>query len=120
MKLNKKIVIEALENSGGFVSEASKKLRCSSQAVYDFLKRNEDVKLIKQQIDERYLDMAESKLLQLINQGNLGAICFFLKCKGKNRGYVERQEVDHSGTTTQRIEVITAIPRPKELPIETN
>ena len=32
-------------------------------------------------------------LQDAINDGNLTATIFFLKCKGKKRGYIERQEV---------------------------
>ena len=33
---------------------------------------------------------AEGKLLQAINQGNMTAIIFYLKTKGKHRGYVQK------------------------------
>jgi hypothetical protein len=37
------------------------------------------------------IGFAMSKLFQLIQEGNLGAICFFLKCKA---GFVDRQQID--------------------------
>lgn len=45
-------------------------------------------------VKAKYLDLAENKLLQKINDGDLGAICFYLKCQGKHRGYIERQQID--------------------------
>lgn len=45
---------------------------------------------------ERRLDIAEITLDDLVatpGPSQLGATCFFLKCRGKERGYVERQEV---------------------------
>jgi hypothetical protein len=39
------------------------------------------------------LDLAESQLHGQILEGNTAAIIFFLKTKGKIRGYVERNEV---------------------------
>ena len=41
---------------------------------------------------EAILDFAESKLKQEINDGNITAIIFFLKTKGKIRGYVEKEQ----------------------------
>ena len=38
--------------------------------------------------------MAESKLMENINGNDNTSIIFFLKTKGKKRGYVEKQEVE--------------------------
>ena len=40
------------------------------------------------QIEEKTLDYVEKKLLHEINKGNMNAIQFYLKTKGRNRGYV--------------------------------
>lgn len=45
------------------------------------------------EVVEQTLDWAESKLLELMAAGDKTAILFYLKCKGKNRGYIERQEL---------------------------
>ena len=52
--------------------------------------------VFKQRMDECHefrKDIAEQKLNSLINDKNPAAVFFFLKCKAKDRGYVERQEV---------------------------
>jgi hypothetical protein len=41
-----------------------------------------------QEVNEKTIDYVENKLIQEINKGNLNAIQFYLKTKGKNRGYV--------------------------------
>lgn len=40
------------------------------------------------EIDDKTLDIVERKLLEEINKGNMNAIQFYLKTKGRNRGYV--------------------------------
>jgi len=39
-------------------------------------------------VEDKSIDYVENKLIQEINKGNLSAIQFYLKTKGKNRGYV--------------------------------
>jgi maltooligosyltrehalose synthase len=57
--------------------------------------RTTDVKFAKEleAIAEVRLDFAENALDKQIKAGSVAAICFFLKCKAKHRGYVERQEL---------------------------
>lgn len=42
---------------------------------------------------ERLIDLAEEKLREKVNGGNLRAVMFTLKTVGKNRGYYERRDV---------------------------
>ena len=44
-------------------------------------------------VEQETIDLAESKLLQNIRAGRTAELIFFLKCKAKSRGYVERQEI---------------------------
>lgn len=44
--------------------------------------------------EAQILDHCENKLLSKIREGDLTAIIFMLKCKGKKRGYIERQHVE--------------------------
>lgn len=48
------------------------------------------------EIEESLIDFSESKLLEQIQDGNLTAIIFHLKTKGKNRGYVENVSLNAS------------------------
>ncbi len=59
-------------------------------------KRIRDSPLLKETLEdvrEENLDLAESKLYEMIKSGDKIAIIFFLNCQGKARGYVERQEL---------------------------
>jgi hypothetical protein len=39
------------------------------------------------EVEERQLDYVENALFRLVNEGNINAITFYLKTKGKDRGY---------------------------------
>jgi hypothetical protein len=94
----KKAMIEALEKSLGIVTTACKQVGISRDTHYRWLKEDESYKEQVESIGDIALDFAESKLHKQIESGDTTATIFFLKTKGKKRGYIERQELDHSGS----------------------
>jgi len=92
MDTQKKAMLEALEKSLGVVSTACKAVGISRQTHYNWLKEDE-YKTAVEDLSEVAIDFAESHLHKLIKDGNPAATIFFLKTKGKGRGYVERQEI---------------------------
>ncbi len=112
MALSEKQIKQALKAKAGFISQAAEALGVTYQAIYDRIKRSDDLGEYYRQIRETQLDMAESQLLKLIREGDLGAICFFLKCQGKARGYIEKERVnsfsDSPEPTEIKIEVVDA------------
>jgi len=93
----KKTMLEALERTLGIVSTACEKAGVSRQTHYNWLKDDPEYKAAVDQIQESVIDFAESHLYKLIKEGNPAANIFYLKTKGKSRGYIERQEVEVSG-----------------------
>lgn len=89
----KKALVEALEKSLGVVSTACKAAGISRDTHYRWLKEDPEYKAQVEELSEVAIDFAESHLHKLIKDGNPAATIFFLKTKGKNRGYVERQEI---------------------------
>lgn len=92
LKFTEQEMIDALTRAGGYVSSAAKLLKCSVQTVYTYIEKFESVRSAKFDIEERTLDSAEIALISNIQKGETASIIFYLKTKGKNRGYVERQE----------------------------
>lgn len=82
----------ALRATAGIYSAAAEKLGCAPNTVKNYVERHKALRQVCEEVTERTLDLAESKLLKQINKDNLTAIIFYLKTKGKHRGYVERQE----------------------------
>ena len=86
---------EALRKTGGFVSKTAEILELTPQAIYKRIREDDELRAILDNIEGAYLDLAESKLIKAIGNEHKWAIEFYLKTKGKKRGYVERQE--HTG-----------------------
>lgn len=92
-KRNKERLLKALEASLGVVTDACKKVKLSRQTFYKYLKEDPDFKAAVLELEEVALDTAESALFNQIKDGNVTSIIFYLKTKGRRRGYVERQEI---------------------------
>lgn len=93
MDVQKKAMIQALEKSLGIVTKACKVVSISRQTHYNWMEADAEYKKSVEELSDVALDFAESKLHKLIDEGNPAATIFYLKTKGKNRGYVERQEI---------------------------
>lgn len=103
-KFTAKQMVEALKSTRGFVSLAASRLKCSVRTVQNYVERYPSVKQAKEEAREMMIDIAEGKLYEQIQQDNMTAIIFFLKCQGKKRGYTERQEV--TGAEGNPLEVV--------------
>jgi len=92
MDAQKKAMIQALEKSLGIVTSACKVVGIARQTHYNWME-DEEYKAAVEELGDVALDFAESKLHKLIDSGNPAATIFYLKTKGKERGYVERQDI---------------------------
>lgn len=90
--LNKENFIALFFKHTGNISYICKTIGIHRTTYYLWLKKD---KKFKETIDaelEGLIDFVESKLFNLIDDKNVAAVIFFLKTKGKGRGYVERIE----------------------------
>jgi hypothetical protein len=110
-------IVKALECCGGIVSHAAKTLgRSSNCALKKRIDRSEHLTGKLKEIREVNIDFVESKLMELINKGQPSAIIFFLKCQGKERGYVERLE--NTGKDGRDFALLPAIAPPRAISME--
>ncbi|WP_375181874.1 helix-turn-helix domain-containing protein [Chryseobacterium sp.] len=86
-KLKKKMVLKALEKSLAVVSSACQMANVNRQTFYNWLKSDSQFKEAYEEIKEISLDFAETSLFQQIGEYNTAATIFYLKTKGKHRGY---------------------------------
>lgn len=92
-KFSAKEIEHALRESAGLQYIAAQKLKCAPSTVTNYVKRNKHLQRVVEECQQGVLDLAEGKILEKIRDGDIAAIIFFLKTKGKNRGYTERQEI---------------------------
>ena len=110
----KEAMIKALTKSLGIVSTACKEVGIDRSTHYGWLKDDPIYKQSVEDISESAIDFAESKLFEKMNgvkvkrgdnvyknEPSDTALIFYLKTKGKSRGYVERQEVVQADTSLE-------------------
>ena len=92
--IKKEAVLDALEKSLGVVTTAVKSVGVARSTFYKLLKEDEDFAKEVKDIENIALDFAESQLHQQISDNSTAATIFYLKTKGKSRGYTEKSELD--------------------------
>jgi len=92
--IKKEILLKALEQSLGVVTVACKKADIPRSTYYKWLSEDEEFSKQVKDIENVALDFAESQLHNQIQKNNTSATIFYLKTKGKSRGYVEKSELD--------------------------
>ena len=108
--IKKESLLKALEQSLGVVTVACKKADVPRSTYYKWLKEDELFAIEVRDIENVALDFAESQLHKQIAADSTAATIFYLKTKGKKRGYVERQEITGAEgmPTNFQIEIIGA------------
>ena len=91
--IKKETLLKSLEQSLGVVTVACKKANIPRSTYYKWLKEDSDFAEQVRDIENVALDFAESQLHKQISENSTSATIFYLKTKGKSRGYVERQEI---------------------------
>jgi hypothetical protein len=97
----KRAMLRALEKNLGIVTESLRRTGTSRNQHLFWLENDPDYAEAYRSIEEIALDFAEGHLHKLIKEGSPAATIFYLKTKGKKRGYIERHEL--SGPDNQPI-----------------
>ena len=94
----KKAFQEAYKKAFGNVTQSCNAIGIDRSTYYDWIKKDSKFKKKIEELEpeERFMDFLESKLVERINKGDTTSIIFALKTKAKKRGYIERQEIEHS------------------------
>ena len=103
--INKKGMVDALEKSLGVVTSACKSVGISRETHYRWLREDDEYKNMVESISDIALDFAETQLQKQIKEGSTAATIFYLKTKGKKRGYIERVEQEIRGGLENKLEI---------------
>jgi hypothetical protein len=91
--IHKKAMLEALEKSLGIVTAACKSVGITRTTHYDWANSDEEYRNAVNALQDVALDFAESKLFKRMESDSDAAIIFYLKTKGRKRGYSEHTEL---------------------------
>jgi len=87
------------------VSETCRAMGMSRRTFYNWRNASKRFESAVADVEEELIDFAESKLRSRIDKEDTIAIIFFLKTKGKRRGYMEKQQVEHSGNIDSKLTI---------------
>ena len=94
-------MIAALIQNKGLQAYAADQLHCSRRTVYRYIKRYPAVQEAYEDALQASLDVAQKKLMDLVEHGDWRAIRFVLSTLGKDRGFTTRQEIVAAGDDAQ-------------------
>ena len=90
---NKTLLLKALQKSLGIVTEACEKAELSRTQHYKWYKEDAESRKAVQEIDGMFIDFAETHLKEQIEKGSTPATIFYLKTRGKKRGYGDSLDI---------------------------
>jgi hypothetical protein len=90
---SRQALIEALRQADGNMATVAKKFHCSRGLVWQHVDGDPELRALTDELQETFIDEAESQLYKHIREGNVVACIFFLKTKARHRGYSERLEL---------------------------
>lgn len=92
LKFTVEQVLAAIKDTGGIKSEVCQRLDCGRRTIYNYIDKFPEIKDAFGEEEDKVLDMAESALFSLIQNGDSTAIFYFLNNKGRSRGYGNRDK----------------------------
>lgn len=99
----KERLLVAMEQSLGIVTAACKQVGICRERFYEYYNTDPIFKKKIDDLDNVTLDFVENQLLKKIQEGSERSIVFYMKHKGKRRGYVSSTDITTNGESIQTI-----------------
>jgi hypothetical protein len=100
---HKQKLLEALEKTLGIVTPACKEVGLSRNQFYVYYNTDPDFKKSVDEIQDVTLDFAENQLLKKIREGSERSILFYMKYRGRKRGYNDSMDITSGGEAIKNI-----------------
>jgi len=101
----KELFLKAYRESLGNISKACEMAKVRRNTYYDWIKNDPGFREKVMEVDESFLDLAESVLLKKIRKEDLKAVIYFLDTRGKSRGYGKSIKVNGDIKTNSNVVV---------------
>ncbi len=98
-KVTQEQVLEAIKGTQGLISKIQKKLEAATgetwswETVERYVHKWESCEEAVKAEKEAMLDLAENNIFKALTQNDLATSKWYLRMKGKERGYIETQEI---------------------------
>lgn len=98
-KITVEMMVECIKNTQGLISKIQRKLEeatgetWSWETVNNYVHKWPEAEAAVRAEKEAMLDLAENNVFKALNKDDLATSKWYLKMKGKERGYVETQEI---------------------------
>lgn len=102
----KKKLLEALERTLGIVTPACKEVGISRNQFYNYYNTDPEFKEKVDELENLTLDFVESQLFKQIREGSERSILFYMKYKGRKRGYNDSLDITTGGEKITEIKLI--------------
>ncbi len=100
-------IITAIKGSSGIKANIMRRLGCDRHTVDNYLKRYATAQAAYDEETQMPLDAAESLVINdMVVNHNVETAKWYLKAKGKRRGYTDQTDLKHSGETKIVVEYV--------------
>ena len=103
-KITKEEFVECIKGTQGLLTKIQKKLEAQTretwswETVRNYIEKWEEAKLAVQAEKEAMLDVAENNIFRDMTNGDVGTSKWYLRMKGKERGYEDTAKLQLDGT----------------------
>lgn len=93
-KKNKQLILVSLQKNLGILSPALREVSVARGTFNKWYAEDIEFRILVDDIREEAVDFAEAQLFTQIKNGGAAQTIFYLKTKGKHRGYIEQNDTN--------------------------
>lgn len=99
-------ILSAIKDSAGIIHTIAKRLNVCWHTAKKLTEKTEDIKLAYEDEKQKIIDLAESTVINAINSQDVQTAKWYLGLIGRDRGYGEKLELEHSGQVSININIV--------------